>query len=176
MPTDYEKVYQEDRHALGEPFKEFVSFFEGYEKQNAQILDLGCGQGRDALFVARLGHHVVGVDISETGIRQLLEDAQAESLTIEGIVADLQQYKPEGEFDVIVIDRTLHMLDSESRLAVLGRVCENVRDDGVILIADEKSNLPEMRKFFEQHDRNWETIKDKKGFLFVQRIGESTRG
>ncbi len=93
MPTDYEKVYQEQRHALGKPTKAFVEFFDQYQKQTADVLDLGCGQGRDALFIARHGHHVVGVDISQTGISQLLEDARSEDLNIEGVVADLRQYE-----------------------------------------------------------------------------------
>ena len=78
MPTDYDKVYQQQRHALGNPTQVFVDFFDQYQKTNADVLDLGCGQGRDTLFIARQGHHVVGVDLSQTGIDQLLEDAQAE--------------------------------------------------------------------------------------------------
>ncbi|MEO0598119.1 MAG: methyltransferase domain-containing protein, partial [Chloroflexota bacterium] len=83
MPTDYEKLYQEQRHVLGKPTQVFVDFFDEYTKEKADVLDLGCGQGRDALFIARLGHRVVGVDISETGIAQLLEDAKTETLAIE---------------------------------------------------------------------------------------------
>ncbi len=171
MPTDYEKIYQEQRHALGEPFKEFVTFFEQYSKQNADVLDVGCGQGRDALFIARLGHQVTGVDLSETGIAQLLEDAEHEGLSIQGVVADLRDYEPTATYDIVVIDRTLHMLlDETVRLNVLKRMSECVRDDGYILIADEKSNLPAMRAFFANDFQNWTTIMDNKGFLFVQKI------
>jgi len=80
MPFDYEKFYQQQRHALGDPPPEFVTFFEQFDMQNADVLDVGCGQGRDALFIARRGHHVAGVDIAATGISQLVEDAQAEGL------------------------------------------------------------------------------------------------
>ncbi len=169
MPTDYEKLYQQQRHVLGDPTNEFVAFFDQYEKQNADVLDVGCGQGRDALFIARIGHHVVGVDISSTGIAQLLEDTESEGLNIEGVVADLREYKPEDEYDVIVVDRTLHMLDADMRLRVLERVCHSTRYGGFVLIADEKSNLPGMREFFEQDSNNWTILKDKRGFLFVQK-------
>jgi SAM-dependent methyltransferase len=169
MPADYEKIYQEKHHALGAATQEFVVFFEQYEKQNADVLDLGCGQGRDALFIARLGHHVVGVDISKTGLAQLLADAQSENLNIEGIVADLRDYDPVGEFDVLLIDRTLHMLDVDAQLRVLERVCLCVRDAGFVLIADEESNLPRMRAYFEEDSKQWTIFKDKKGFLFVQK-------
>lgn len=169
MPTDYEQVYRQQRHALGDPSREFVAFFDHYKRQNAAVVDIGCGQGRDALFIARLGHHVVGVDISTTAIAQLLEDAKSEGLNIEGVVADLREYEPADDYDVAVIDRTLHMLEKDTRLSVLARVCRGVRDSGFVLIADEKSNLPGMRAFFEKDSDNWTILKDKKGFLFAQK-------
>lgn len=169
MATDYEKIYQQQSHALGKPTQDFVTFFDHYDKHNADILDIGCGQGRDALFIARRGHHVVGIDIAATGIAQLLEDAQAENLNIEGVVADLHNFEPVGMYDVVVIDRTLHMLATDTRLVVLERVCHSVRDGGYVLIADEKSNLPSMRTFFETDSHHWITLKDRNGLLFVQK-------
>lgn len=35
------------------------------------MLDLGCGQGRDALLFARAGHRLLGVDVSSVGIEQM---------------------------------------------------------------------------------------------------------
>jgi len=171
VPTDYEKLYQQQRNALGDPFAEVVAFFEHYDKSNADVLDLGCGQGRDALMIARGGHHVIGVDWSRTGIAQLLEDAQAESLHIDGTVADISDYRPTGRFDVIVIDRTLHMLDVATRLEILARFCPAVRTGGYVLIADEKSNLPAIRAFFEQQDGTWKALKNYRGFLFMRKAG-----
>ena len=170
MPTDYEQLYREQRHALGDPTQAFITFFDQYHKRNADVLDVGCGQGRDALFIARRGHHVVGVDLSASGIAQLIEDAQAENLNIEGIVADLHDYEPDGDYDVVVMDRTLHMLSAETRLRVLARICPVVREGGFVLIADEKNNLPAMRTFFEQDSADWATIKDTRGFLFMQKV------
>lgn len=168
MPTDYDNIYQEKRHALGKPTDAFVQFFENYQKEAATVLDVGCGQGRDALFIARLGHRVLGVDISPTGIAQLLEDAAAENLQIAGVVADLNDYEPSGEFDVIVVDRTLHMLGVDARLSLLKRLLGVVADAGYILIADEKSNLPAMRDVLKDDNRSWHSVKDTQGFLFMQ--------
>ncbi len=170
MPTDYEKLYQSERHVLGAPTQEFVDFFDNYPVQHASVLDVGCGQGRDALHIGRLGHRVTGVDLSSTGIAQLLEDAKAENLQIAGVVADLCEYEPSGEYDVIVVDRTLHMLlDETSRLTVLSRLCAATKDGGYVLIADETSNLPGMRDTFEKDPATWKTIKDERGFLFMQK-------
>ncbi len=76
--TDYEKEYQKNVDACGLPFAEFVAFFDTI-KGKLKVLDLGCGQGRDALMIARKGHEVLGVDVSPTGIKQMLEKARDES-------------------------------------------------------------------------------------------------
>lgn len=170
MAPKYEKVYREKRHALGEPTKAFVDFFKTLGDSKLKVLDLGCGQGRDALFIARLGHSVTGVDISSTGVKQLLEDAKSEDLQIKAVVTDLSIYQPEGTFDVVVVDRTLHMLKEKERLEVLARIINHVAEQGYILIADEKKNLAVMRNFFVGSHNAWRTIKAEKGILFVQKI------
>lgn len=168
MSTDYEEFYKENPHGLGEPFKEFVDFFDRYKKTNARVLDLGCGQGRDAVFIARKGHSVVGVDISEVGITQLLADAKEEDLHIEGIVSDVKDYVPQSTFDVVVIDRTLHMLPEESeRITVLESLLGFVNKGGHILIADEKKNLPAMEEYLVEN--GWTVTLSHKGFLFMAR-------
>jgi len=167
MATNYDALYQAERHALGEPTQAFVSFFEGLP-DSLTVLDLGCGQGRDALFIARLGDQVTGIDSSPAGIEQLVEDADKEGLAVTGIIADLTTYQFGEAFDVVVIDRTLHMLQPGPRLEVLEKVLAVVSDGGYVLIADEPRNLPALFEVFKQHSEPWTTLKHQGGFLFVQ--------
>lgn len=167
----YESQYRERRGVCGEPFPEIASFFESYGQQAARVLDLGCGQGRDALMVARRGHSVLGIDSSPTGIRQMLEDADAERLDIEGIVADVTKYAVEGSYDVIILDRVLHMLEEENRIGLLREAVAHVAPDGFVLIADMPSNKPALRVVFSENPRKWSAVLDKKGFLFMRRDG-----
>jgi len=134
-----------------------------------RVLDVGCGQGRDAVFIARKGHRVVGVDISANGIRDLNDVAKAEGLPIEGIVADLVDFWPQGSFDVILIDRTLHMLDTPSRAAVLGRLLDHVDESGWLLIADEEKNIPDFDAAFAAHKAAWTVVLRQRGYVFMRR-------
>ncbi len=170
MTFDYDKLYRENPHALGEPNGAFVDFFAGYEQKNARILDVGCGQGRDALFIARLGHDVVGVDQSPAAISDLLKDAEREGLIITGVVADITTYEPTGMFDVILIDRTLHMLEANTRHGVLERLTCRVAPWGYLLIADEPSNMAGFQKVLDTVSGNWDILRDTKGILFLKRI------
>lgn len=169
MGYDYDRLYGETPDALGAPNEEIVAFFGRYEGQGARILDVGCGQGRDALFIARAGHRVVGVDLSPNGIAGMTAAAEADGLPIEGIVADLEEFEPEGVFDVVLCDRTLHMLEREARNTVLARLLDHVAGAGWILIADERSNLPDFEAVLRGHAVHWQIEKLAKGYLFARR-------
>ena len=170
MTYDYDKLYGETRDALGPPTSIFVEFFDLFERERARILDVGCGQGRDALFIARKGYGVVGVDISPNGIRDLKAAAEKENLSIHGVVADIATYTPEGEFDVILIDRTLHMLSQTTRLPVVAALLDHVGEDGWLLIADEPSNIKDFETTIAAHNSNWKTELRRRGYLFVRRV------
>lgn len=169
MTYNYDKLYGETPNALGQPTAIFVDFFEQLGPEHRRVLDIGCGQGRDALFIARLGHSVVGVDMSQNGIRDLHACAARESLPIEGIVADITSYQPNGLFDVILIDRTLHMLARDERCSVLGKLLDHVDGHGWLLIADEASNIGDFKAVVAAHGAAWRIAVQKRGYLFAQR-------
>lgn len=169
MAYDYDKLYGETRDALGQPTSNFVEFFHQYRRDQARVLDVGCGQGRDALFIARQGHAVVGLDISPNGIRDLTTVARQENLAIEGVVADIATYTPEGTFDVVVVDRTLHMIAKPARLGVLNTLLGRVRESGWLLIADEPSNIKDFEALISRHDIDWQTNLSKRSYLFLNR-------
>ena len=121
------------------------------------------------MFIASFGHNVVGVDISPNGIRDLRAAADKEKLPIQGVVADITTYTPEGEFDVILIDRTLHMLSETTRLAVLSRLLDHVARSGPLLIADEPSNIVGFAAIVTKHGGEWKTELRRHGYLFVRR-------
>jgi tellurite methyltransferase len=167
--TDYETLYAEGQDVCGQPFPELVRFFEA-QPAGLRVLDLGCGQGRDTLMVARLGHQVVGVDLSPTGVAQMLATAADADLSVTGQVADIAGFEPDGTFDVVVIDRVLHMLgDAATRQGVLARTGACVRPGGHLVIADTPKNLPLVRAFMESRDGAWSLTFARKGFLFWQR-------
>lgn len=169
MAYDYDELYGSTPRALGKPTQLFVDFFERQGGEALRVLDVGCGQGRDALFIARLGHSVVGVDLSPNGIRDLINAANRENLDIEGVVADIETFVPETAYDVVLIDRTLHMLPEEERLEVLERLICSVPKGGWVLIADERSNMQGFKDVFAASIDAWETELELRGNIFLRR-------
>ncbi len=169
--ADYEKLYQNARDVCGAPFPQLVAFFRGYDKNKAKVLDLGCGQGRDALFIARMGNHVFGVDLSKTGVSQMLEEAEREGLDVWGVAADIVEYNPTEEYGVIILDRVMHMLkDDSKRMTVLQKARAATKFGGFVLVVDTPKHQPFIRSFFEDHAEGWVKSKDKKGFIFARKL------
>lgn len=168
--VDYDKHYKDDPKACGEPFKEIVGFFKRYERGGAKILDLGCGQGRDALMLAQMGHSVIGVDLSEVGIKQMVAEAKRKKLSVQGIVKDIVSYRSREKFDVIILDSVLHLLlDDEERRSVLNYVSSKLKRDGFVLIRDYPNGMKLIRSTTKK-DKTLRPTLETKNFLFLQKV------
>lgn len=67
-----------------------------------RALDLACGEGRNAIFLAKSGFSVTGVDISDTALAKAERRAAAEGVEIEWINADLEGVVIPRRFDLIL--------------------------------------------------------------------------
>lgn len=69
-----------------------------------RALDLGCGEGGDAIWLAEQGWSVLGVDVSHTALRRTEEHARERGVgdRVRTEHHDLAQSFPEGEFDLVV--------------------------------------------------------------------------
>ena len=81
-------------------------------KNRSTVLDLGMGEGRNAVFLAAKGHKVVGIDISSVAVEKAKALAKEFNTEIKGVVASLDNYSiNEASFDVIMcfyyVDRNL---------------------------------------------------------------------
>ncbi len=76
-----------------------------------RVLDLACGRGRNAIAAAKLGAHVVAVDVDEEKLRTAAQAAKESGVTVQWVRADLRSDQvPAGPFDLVMIfnylDRT----------------------------------------------------------------------
>lgn len=74
-------------------------------KEKGSVLDLACGDGRNALFLAGNGFEITAVDFSEAALRRLKRFAEKERLTVYTQQMDLcceENFDSLGNFDMIV--------------------------------------------------------------------------
>ena len=166
----YDAYYAEGRNALGEPFPEVIDYFAKIEGRKT-VLDIGAGQGRDSIPIARLGHRVIAVDISSVGMAQLAEDAKAEGLDITTIVCDICTLKIKERIDVLLADRTFHMLGKTDRHKALKRTLEFTADNSNALIIDEPSNIDGLISVFLDANANWKICSKTRKMFTATRQG-----
>jgi SAM-dependent methyltransferase len=132
MRNPYNKYYLTEEY-FGKPYPGLVEFFKAYSERG-NVLDLGCGQGRDALFLGRIGYQVTGIDISDIGIQRLNKTAQIERLKVKGFVADIFKFGITDEFDMVLLDSILHFYknDFKKEKDFLTRVIEELKPNGVL--------------------------------------------
>lgn len=71
--------------------------------RNLRILDVGTGTGFFALLLARAGHQVVGIDLTEEMIVNARKAAEEQGLAVEFYVMDAEHPEfPAGSFDVVL--------------------------------------------------------------------------
>jgi SAM-dependent methyltransferase len=102
-----------------------------------RALDVGCGEGADALWLARNGWQVVGIDVSPTALKRAAEDAAAAGVgdRIRFEQHDLAESFPEGRFDLVSAQFFHSPLDVD-RTGALRRAAEAVDPGGLLLIVD----------------------------------------
>ena len=108
-----------------------------------RALDLACGEGRNALWLARQGWRVTAVDFSDVALDKGRERAAKDGLELEWVAADLTAYVPEaGGFELVVI-AYLHLLPHDLE-TVLRRAAEALAPGGTLfIIGHDVTNLAE---------------------------------
>ena len=78
-----------------------------------RALDLGCGEGGDAIWLAEQGWQVTAIDFSEAGLRKAAEHAAERGVAdrVEWRQADLRTWTADGEQWDLVTSHFLHLLD-----------------------------------------------------------------
>ena len=153
MMATYDKNYKE-LDIFGEPYPELVSFFQKYEPKG-HVLDLGCGQGRDAIALSRMGYRVTGVDVSKVGISQMMSVAEKEKLDVAGHVSDMYEYPVDDRYDIILLDSMLHFYprDLEKETRFLLKIMADLNESGLLCLVVWKS---------KKIERTLESIIEKK--------------
>lgn len=127
--TAYANATQPDTFCGGVPSAQIVDVAAKLPS-GASVLDLGCGDGRNTLYLAEQGFAVTAVDISEAAIGAVQRFAEARGLTITTAVRDIRHYMPEAPFDFIIAEGCLHLIERDQWARLVPRLQEATRPGG----------------------------------------------
>lgn len=143
--TFWENLYREHGDALdrraGDPNQRLVEVAEGLRPGIA--LDLGCGAGGDALWLAGRGWQVTAVDIAAAAVERVRAAAEVAGLGdhVRTERHTLGETFPHGTFD-LVSAQYFHTPFAFDRAGVLRTAAQALHPDGLLLVVDHASIAP----------------------------------
>jgi len=109
----------------------------GFSAKSTKLLDLGCGDGTNGLFLAQQGYDYTGIDLSEAAIERAQKratESNIEARFLVGNVLDLTGL-PEDAFSIVLDSYCFHMLVIDAhRKAYFENVRRILQNDGFLLI------------------------------------------
>ncbi len=106
--------------------------FEHLINRRSGIIDVGCGEGQNAFYLAKQGYcNVEAFDISEHGIAKLQRKCQRNNLKINAFTADLTVFQFEKEYDMVMSFGTLHFVHKTDWKAFINRAKMHTNAGGI---------------------------------------------
>ncbi len=134
--SGWERIYKEDGDLGFGVLPKIVRASRKFKEKNYRdILDLGCGTGRHAIFLAELGFRVCATDLSPSGIRIAQRKAEALGLThIDFLQHDMKTIPFAAEtFDAVICIWTIYHGTIGQINDTIGEILRVLRPDGLLI-------------------------------------------
>ncbi|MFJ9634472.1 class I SAM-dependent methyltransferase [Streptomyces sp. NPDC101175] len=103
----------------------------------AEVLDVTCGIGTQALPLAAKGYRVTGSDLSERAVERARREAASRDLDVQFITSDVRQVSEQlvGTFDAVIsgANSLTHLLTDDDLMLALAQIRSCLRPGGVFL-------------------------------------------
>lgn len=107
--TKFDAAYRKHTSYWGAKPSGIVGTILKYTKEGT-VLDLGAGEGRNTLFLAKHGFRVTAIDRSDVGVAKINKLASLQGLQVRAVVTDIIRSPYDRKYDVILAISTLNFL------------------------------------------------------------------
>lgn len=148
VKTYWDKKYNNEEYVFGKTPAKFLSLNYSYIPAGSRVLDMGMGEGRNAVFLARKGYKVTGVDISSVAVKKARLLAREFGVRINTVVASLNNHRiQKNTLDAVVcfyyVDRSLNK-----------RMVEWLKPGGILIYESHTDNQRKV-KGNENYDKRY---------------------
>lgn len=131
---------------IGTPALELQEVFAELDMAGKPVLEIGCGTGTNAVWMAQQKCKVVATDVSPTAIEQAQEKAASAKVEVKFAVADILENAavPDGSVDFVFDRGVYHVMSEEKRSVYADRVADSLNAGGFWLtLAGSKDEVRE---------------------------------
>lgn len=159
--TQYEKCYEGDGYYWGtEPasFLDDLLSAVNRDPSEVSVLDIGCGEGKDAVYMARKGCRVTAFDLTESGIRKTKKLAENAGVNVNAFVADINDFETDEKFDIVYSTGTIQYLFEEN-IASFFEIISKITNIGGIVYFNVFVDKPflELPPDWDKEEKMWKT-------------------
>lgn len=181
---DYNDIYAQKDFYWGLKPHPLVKESILYLESKARVLDLGCGEGKDALFLAKNNCDVTAVDISQNGIDKLVKYAQENTLNLKAYVSSIEFYlekeiKNNDQYDAIYAMNSLQFLNQDTIFTVIKSIQEKTKRGGLNVIAsflaenkEQKDRILSKGRYFFDENELFEMYKEWEILFYEEKLGD----
>jgi 2-polyprenyl-3-methyl-5-hydroxy-6-metoxy-1,4-benzoquinol methylase len=102
-------------------------------RPRGRALDLGAGEGTDAIRLALLGYEVDAVEISEIAAKKIHIFAEEAGAKVRVFAKDILDFTPDGLYDVVICNGVLHYV--EDKKSVISLMQGATREGGINVVS-----------------------------------------
>ncbi|MBM4104405.1 MAG: methyltransferase domain-containing protein [Planctomycetes bacterium] len=146
ISNPYDKRYAQDNFYWG--LKPSALCYEILKhlppEKSPTALDMGCGEGRNAVFLARNGYRVWAFDLSAAGVEKTRRYAEQLNLPVAVFQTDINSYRLQENYDILFSTGTMHYIRPELRDEIIANYKTHTPTGGlnVYSILIEKPFIP----------------------------------
>ena len=132
--TNYEKWYEGENYYWGLEPGEFLDELIRLcpPSPNRTVLDIGCGEGKDAVYMAKNGYCVSAFDLTDNGIRKTLALAEKNKVKINAYVDDINTFDTKDQFDIIYSTGTVQYLFEQNKKIFFDKINRITKLNGIV--------------------------------------------
>jgi SAM-dependent methyltransferase len=114
-----------------------------------RALDVGAGEGADAIRLAKLGYEVDAVEVSSVGAKKIQWFAEEAGVhgRLRVFSSDVLDFRPDGQYDVVICNGVLHYIEDKHSVIELMQQATRPGGINVISLWSDFTPVPDCHEF-----------------------------
>jgi 2-polyprenyl-3-methyl-5-hydroxy-6-metoxy-1,4-benzoquinol methylase len=133
----WDSFWRDSTHSFGAPTETLISYAKILKNNHSQItaIDVGSGNGRYAVPLAKLGYKTSAIEIAQSGINRILEYAKKENVSVNVEKADFVDVCGEKrKYDLVLSSGLIEVIPKQHQVKAIEGLISWVKPGGVIIL------------------------------------------